>query len=218
MKKKAVITQNYELETIDIDTIKFDETNPNKLTTKQMEGLAKSMQTYGYLTPVIIDQNNVVADGEHRAIAYKQLGYDKIPVFRLNLETDVDRRMLRQVMNKLHGEHDKQLDSNELTLIFQNQKLTDLANLLGQEEFQLQQAITRFHPEIQFAKEEDFDLDKTLEKIVPTTKSGDIWQLGNHRLICGDCTDRKIIDRLTESKDIDLLLTDPPYGINIVST
>src|SRR5215510_16311120 len=106
------------LTNVDINSLIFDETNPNKLNQKQMEGLRQSMLKYGYLTPVIIDQNNVIADGEHRALVYKQMGYNQIPVFRLNLETDTDKRMLRQVMNKLHGEYDKQMDSDELVYIF----------------------------------------------------------------------------------------------------
>jgi DNA modification methylase len=206
--------RNHELTTVDISTIVFDETNPNKLNAKQMEGLRQSMLEYGYLTPVIIDQNNVVADGEHRALVYKQLGYTQIPVIKLNLATDTKRKMLRQVMNKLHGEHDQQLDSNELLEIFQANKLTDLSTLIGQQQSDLEKAISKFHPEIQFYQKEDFDFNKTLEEIVPSTKLGDLYQLGEHRLICADCSDKRSISKLLEDAKVDLVFTDPPYNVD----
>ena len=77
---------NHELTIVDISTIQFDENNPNKLTDKQMEGLRQSMLRYGYLTPIIIDQNNLIVDGEHRLLVYKQLGYEKIPAYQLTLK------------------------------------------------------------------------------------------------------------------------------------
>lgn len=210
--------KNHELTTIDISLIKFDETNPNKLSAKQMEGLRQSMLTYGYLTPVIIDQNNVVADGEHRLLVYKQLGYTQIPVFKVDLQTDTDRKILRQVMNKLHGEHDKQLDSNELLQVFQENKLSALSALIAQQQSDLEYAISRYHPEITFFNEGNFDLAKELEEIVPTTALGDLYHLGNHRLICGDCTDSRIIDRLLLEEKIAQLNTDPPYGVRLGDT
>lgn len=206
--------KNHELTTIDISLIKFDESNPNKLTDKQMDGLRQSMLTYGYLTPVIIDQNNVVADGEHRLLVYKQLGYNNIPVFKVDLQTDTDRKILRQVMNKLHGEHDKQLDSNELLQVFQENKLAALSALIAQQQSDLEYAITKYHPEITFFHEGNFDLAKELEEIVPTTQLGDLYKLGDkHRLICGDCTDKRILDRLLLGDKIAQLNTDPPYGV-----
>ena len=179
-----------------------------------MTALRKSMETYGYLTPVIIDQDNNIADGEHRVLVYKQLGRTQIPVFKINLSTDTDRRILRQVMNKLHGEHERQLDSNELLQIFQDNKLTDLATLIGQQQTDLQYAISRYHPEIWFAKEENFDLQKSLDTIVPTAQLGDMWQLGKHRLICADCSDNRALSRLLEDSPIHQLNCDPPYGVD----
>lgn len=210
--------KNHELTTVDISTIQFDETNPNKLTQKQMDGLRQSMLKYGYLTPVIIDQNGVVADGEHRALVYKQLGYDRIPVYRVNLETDADRKILRQVMNKLHGEHDKQLDSNELLQIFNENKLTNLATLIAQQQSDLEHAITRYHPEVSFFHEGNFDLAKELEEIVPTVQLGELYQLDRHRLICADSTDGRSLTKLLETESdlkitVNQLNTDPPYGV-----
>jgi ParB-like chromosome segregation protein Spo0J len=102
------------------------------MTNEQMIGLRKSMQRFGYLTPVVIDINtNKIADGEHRALIYKELGIEEIPAIRMPLETDADRRQLRQVMNKLHGIHDKTKDANELVALFESQKLDELSEMLA---------------------------------------------------------------------------------------
>lgn len=182
-----------------------------------MAALRQSMLTYGYLTPVIIDQNNKIADGEHRALIYKEMGYPTIPAYRLTLESDNDRLMIRQIMNKLHGEHERQLDSNELATIFQRNSndLAQLSQLIAQRKEDLEHLITAYHPDIWFTRpEEAFDHAKALEEIVPTTELGDCYQLGDHRLICADASDRRSIDRLLQGQKIDLVFTDPPYNID----
>src|SRR5215831_1887097 len=213
MKQTLKTSQNpslnkHELIDVPIDDIKLDPTNPNQMTQKQMQGLKQSMERWGYLTPVIIDQNNQICDGEHRYLVYKQLGYDVIPAFKLNLENDSERLLIRQVMNKLHGEHDRQLDSNELATIFQHNKLEQLSSLIAQQQTDLQCLISKYHPDIWFHKQEDFDPDKALEEIVPTTQLGDIYELGNHKLYCGD--NSAFLPELG-SDSIDLTITSPPY-------
>lgn len=208
-------TKEYELIRVNISDLIFDKENPNQMTQKQMAALRKSMQTWGYLTPVIIDQNNKIADGEHRALVYKELGMETIPAFQINLETDSDRLMIRQVMNKLRGEHDRQLDSNELATIFQrnNNDLATLSQLIDQRKEDLEHLITAYHPDIWFTRpEQDFDHAKAIEEIVPTTQLGDLYQLGEHRLICADSTDQRSITKLLDGKTADICFTSPPYN------
>lgn len=206
---------------VKINDLKFDKSNPNQLTREQMAGLRESMQKFGYLTPIIIDQDMNIADGEHRALIYKEFSIDEIPAYQLNLHDDTERRILRQVMNKLHGEHDKQLDADELALIFQNNKLDELTTLIAAQKEDLQRLVLRYHPALDFVTPENQDdvdrlIDEELKRNVPDTKLGDIYQLGRHRLICADCSDKRSIDRLLEGLKAELLLTDPPYGISIV--
>ena len=130
---------------MDISTLHFDETNPNHLTDQQMTALRKSMEKYGYLAPVIIDQDNNIADGEHRVLVYKQLGRTQIPVYRLNLTNDTDRRILRQVMNKLHGEHELTKDTQEIIKIIEGGQLAVLSELLAQQEKSFQYMVDQFN-------------------------------------------------------------------------
>ena len=108
------------LQEIAVDSLVFDPDNPNKMTQQEMQGLKESMQRFGYLTPIIIDQNNKIADGEHRALIYKQMGFSTIPGYQVILNNDLDRRLLRQIMNKLKGRHDPLMDIAELELLIQN--------------------------------------------------------------------------------------------------
>jgi len=162
--------------------------------------------------PIVVNESYQIGDGEHRALIYKELGIKEIPAYIVpRINDDIERRLLRQTMNKLRGEHEIKLDADEIALIFQSDKLDNLAELIATERESLENILTK-HKGIQFQHEDGFDVDKALEDLVPETKLGDIWQLGQHRIICGDCTDKRSIDRLLEDKQPDIILTDPPYS------
>ena len=207
---------------IKIADLIFDPSNPNVMTDKQMHGLRASMQKFGYLTPVVVDMKNKIADGEHRAIIYKEMGYSEIPAIRMKLETEAERRTLRQVLNKLHGTHDKEKDSDELLHIFESQKLDELALMIAQPKDQLLQVLQQYHPEYDFLQPEEslFNEEDIIDAGPPTTQLGDVYEFDHrHRLICADSTDSKsIIKKLLTVGDHshvepDLVFTDPPYNI-----
>lgn len=162
-----------EVERANIDDLLLDDSNPNVMTDQQMVGLVKSMEKYGYLTPVIIDQNNKVVDGEHRIIAYKEMGLKQIPIIRVNLKSEVERKQLRQIMNKLHGEHDKAKDSDELYEIMKASELGDLAGFLGKPEDEFMDLIKLFHgddPLNDLPKDQkEFEVDMTEENSLKLT-------------------------------------------------
>lgn len=142
-----VSAKSHDLIKVKISDVKFDDQNPNQMTREQMAGLRQSMNRWGYLTPIIIDQNNLIADGEHRLLVYKELGYEEIPAYRLTLETDSERRMIRQVMNKLHGDHESKLDAQELESLRKLDLLPQLAELIAHDENILKRLIADFHPD-----------------------------------------------------------------------
>jgi len=124
---------------IRLKDLKFDKTNPNVMTEEQKEGLRKSMERFGYTQPVIIDQNNKIADGEHRAKIYADSDpKGEIPAIRIKFDNDNERRVLRQAMNKLRGSHDLVKDYAELQVIQKyNQEL--LLDMLGVGERDIQE-------------------------------------------------------------------------------
>jgi hypothetical protein len=113
----------------DIRLLKSDQNNPNRMSLKQHEEVWKSLQKYGWTYPIIVNKEGVYCDGEQRADVCKQHGEFWAPVLRL-LVSDVDRRMLRQILNKLKGKHNKELDSAEYIRILQQGEKDDLKALL----------------------------------------------------------------------------------------
>lgn len=212
--------KQFELVDVDVDAIELDPTNPNIMTAEQMSAMRKSMQQYGYLAPVILDRNNKICDGEHRVLVYRELGLKTIPAYVVDLDSDTDRKQLRQVMNKLHGTHDQAKDADELVEIMQasqDKTLRELSELIAQPQEELMRTVLQHHPTLDYLAPENEDqvdklIDDELRRIAPDAKLGEVYQLGNHRLLCSDATDEKMISRLFDGKQPDIILTDPPYS------
>ena len=114
-----VSVTEYPLTDIEIKKIKFDPANPNVMTDQELEQMRESMKEFGFLEPVIVDQNYVIADGEHRVKIYKEFGRKTIQAYQVTCKNDAQRRFIRQIKNKLHGEHDLEKDVKELELLMQ---------------------------------------------------------------------------------------------------
>src|ERR1044072_7257791 len=106
---------------VKVEQITTDPNNPNEMTDDEMNRLRKSMDHYGFLFPIIIDQNNVVVDGEHRFLIFKEKGLKEIPCVQMNFQNDAQRRALRQATNKIHGNHNLQKDIEELEIILKDE-------------------------------------------------------------------------------------------------
>ncbi len=113
----------------DIRLLTADQNNPNRTTLKQQEQIWRSLEKYGWAYPIITNKDGVYADGEQRAEVCKQHGEFFAPVLRLPV-SDIDRRMLRQILNKLKGKHNKELDNAEYIRILQAGEKDDLKALL----------------------------------------------------------------------------------------
>jgi hypothetical protein len=124
------VPPEYEAMLEDLRELKSDGQNPNKMTDKQKESTWHSLQTFGWVYPIVSNKDGVFADGEQRVdvcIANEEF-YG--PVLRLKVE-DTDRRLLRQVLNKLKGTHDKLLDAEEFKRIRDANRAADLKALLN---------------------------------------------------------------------------------------
>lgn len=102
----------------DLRFLKSDENNPNRTTVKQQEQIWSSLQKYGWTYPIVTNKDGIYADGEQRAYVCLDHGEFFAPVLRLPV-SDVDRRLLRQILNKLKGKHNKELDAAEYVRIMQ---------------------------------------------------------------------------------------------------
>jgi len=113
----------------DLRLLKSDECNPNQMTIKQKEQVWLSLQKYGWTYPIITNRDGVYADGEQRASVCISHSEFYAPVLRLPV-SDIDRRMLRQILNKLKGKHNKELDYAEYTRIIEAGEKDGLQALL----------------------------------------------------------------------------------------
>ena len=160
---------------IKIEDLKFDGDNPNVVSEKQMKAMEESIKKYGYLVPIIINKNNIVADGEHRVEIYKRLGMKEIPAYKINV-SDIDRRILRQVLNKLRGEHNESLDIKEFEIIKNNDRLDILKLLLADDADKygrIAELLKKKDELFEIPKETEFDENIPVENRCP--KCGYVW-------------------------------------------
>jgi hypothetical protein len=151
---------------------------------------------------VLIDASYNVIAGHGRILAAKKLQMDEVPCLFVEGLTDAQRKAYILADNRLSelGEWDMELVMGELA------ELDDLGFDIELTGFEMPEEL----PEV---IEDDFDESAIPDE--PRTKMGDIWQLGDHRLICGDSTDVSVIDRLMDGVKADMVFTDPPYGMNL---
>lgn len=176
--------------------------NAKKHDETQVKNVMQSIKEFGFAQPLVVDKNNVLIIGHCRLVAAKRLKLKTVPVVRLDDLSEEEAQKLRLLDNKLNeSDWDIELLSEQVPEI-------DFSG------FEIDWDL----PEIEEKKEVNVIEDEVPDvPEEPKAKIGDLYQLGEHRLICGDSTDKKVIDRLMGKDKATLLLTDPPYGINVVS-
>lgn len=183
-----------------IDEIIPYENNPRK-NEGAVEIVMKSIQEFGFKVPIVIDKDNIIVTGHTRLKAAQKLGLLTVPVIIATDLTEEKIKAFRLADNKTAEYAEWDLEKLE-------QELKELKAL----DFD----ITLFDFNLQEEAAEDFfDAAEAYDAIsVPTTQAGDVWQLGRHRLLCGDSTRKADMDRLIKDAKIDLVITDPPYNVN----
>ena len=191
-----------KIEYIAVDDLKPYEKNNKKHEDFDIGEIAKSISKYDMIDPVgIWGKDNTIVEGHGRVLACKQLGIDKVPCIRLDHLTDEQRREYAIVHNK----------SQELALYDFDNLADELANL-DLSDFDFEFGIdTDAEEETEIVEDEAPEVDEENE---PITKLGDIWQLGKHRLMCGDSTSIDDVEKLMGGQLADMLLTDPPYNVD----
>ena len=180
-----------------IDVLKPYDKNPRK-NKEAVKYVAESIKEFGFKQPIVIDKNNVIVCGHTRLLAAKQLGLKEVPCILADDLTEEQINAYRLVDNKTNefAEWDNELLKEELF------KLPSLnMKLFGFEEEQKEE---------QIAEEDNYEEPEQLEPIV---KKGQVWQLGAHRLMCGDSTDKETVFKLMDGAKADMVFTDPPYGM-----
>ena len=205
----------FETKKIKVADIKLDGDNPNSMDNQMQKRLNGSFEAFGNTQDIVIDSKTMIlADGEHRLKEYINKGITEIPAKLVPFESDAHRRAYRQAANKIHGEHDPLKDAEEFARMM-NEVDNELINTItGMKYTEVEEHIRQLKG---IEDDEQFDEETALEAIKdPVTKKGDVIMLGNHRLMCGDSNKTEDVAILTQEDTVDLLFTDPPYGIDIV--
>mgnify|MGYP001035536442 CR=1 FL=1 len=192
-----------KIKDISISCIHEYDNNPRN-NEKAVDAVAESINQFGFKVPIVIDKDCVIVAGHTRVKAAKQIGMTSVPCVIADDLTEEQLKAYRLADNKtaelaewdfekLHEEL-KALNAFDMD-IFGFDTLPDIMNEMNDST--------------------EISIDDILDKEETKTKRGDIWLLGQHRLICGDCTDKDIIAQLMDGAKADLLLTDPPYNVAI---
>ena len=196
-----------KIETADINTIKPYENNPRKLKDSAIEKVAMSLKEYGFRQPIVVDKDRIIVVGHTRYRASKKLGFKEVPITIADNLTPEQINAYRIADNRTAEE--SEWDSELLKMEIKDLEAKDFKlDLLGFNEDQLNDMLFE---EKQGLTDED-EVPETPEQA--TTKLGDIYKLGNHRLMCGDSTIITDVDKLLDGVKPDMVFTDPPYNID----
>lgn len=179
----------------------------------EYEKLAASIERHGYIDPIVINEDGTIIGGHQRRTVMMDLGYTEAEVIIVSLPDKNDEIAANIALNQITGEFEKdalmglliQLEGAGYDTMAAGFNSHDLSELFIEADL------------TQEANEDNYDVEKAIqeaEEQEPVTKYGDIWQLGEHRLMCGDASDFSDIGVLMAGSVADLIITDPPYNVD----
>ncbi len=188
---------------VNIDRLKPYKNNARTHSEEQVNKIVRSIEEFGFINPVLIDGDYGIIAGHGRVMAAKKMGMTEVPCLFVEDLTEAQKRAYIIADNKLALEAgwDEQLLHIELAEL---QEMDFDITLTGFELEDLED------DEPQEAVEDDYEVTLPEE---PRAKIGDIWQLGRHRLMCGDSTDKETVEILMDGAKADMVFTDPPYAL-----
>ena len=193
---------------IEIGLLKGYSNNTRTHSEEQIQQIAGSIREFGFTNPVLIDGNQRIIAGHGRLAAARVLGLDSIPCISLDHLNDTQVRALVIADNQIamNAGWDEGLLATELDRLQGDGFDLDL---LGFEADDLEELLQSALPEVEGLTDED-DVPEAPEE--PVTVEGDIWVLGDHRVMCGDSTSIDAVEKLMDGEKADMVFTDPPYG------
>jgi len=199
--------QEMIIEKIDPAKLVGADYNPREIEPHQLEALKRSIDRWGFVEPVIVNKRTgLIVGGHQRTKAAIELAVEEVPVTYVDLDDDAEKA-LNIALNKIAGDWDEQKLSDLLADLEKGgQDLEDL----GFESGEIDELLKDLEGE---SAQLEGDLDEIPEAPAePITQPGDLWQLGEHRLLCGDSTKAEDVARLMGGAKVDLCFTSPPYG------
>ncbi|HLF78549.1 MAG TPA: DNA methyltransferase [Dehalococcoidia bacterium] len=203
------------VEQVPIEELRPDPANPRRISSEQLESLTRSLQTYGFVQPVLARrEDKMVIGGHQRLLAARRLGYKEVPVTYLDITLE-QARVLNLGLNKISGDWDNELLAR---LLKDLQPFEDLdLSLTGFGEDELKKLLKSLDLRDKRDRPESFDLDAALEaaRAAPRAQHGEIWTLGDHRVLVGDSCDAAAVGKLLDGNKAQVAFTDPPYNVGL---
>lgn len=184
------------------------EDNPRKISKKDFERLKTQIQKHGVYKPIIVDQQGIIVGGNMRYQALQALGVETVWVSVVQINSEAERLEIALSDNDRAGEYDEEKLAEMVSLYDIDQELytIDTGKMLT-----IKDLSNKFGPD----PKEDDPPPPTPE--APISQPGEIYQLGRHRLMCGDATSDEAVQQLVGEHKVDLFFTDPPYNVNYTS-
>lgn len=179
----------------------------------QVAQIAGSIAEFGFVNPVLVGSDNIIIAGHGRVMAAKKLGLQTVPTIKLDHLTENQRRALVIADNKIA--ENAGWDEELLRLELQNLADEDFdLDLLGFDDVELDDLLASLDDD------EAAALDENIPEVQenPVSRTGDIWIMGEHRLLCGDSTSEADMKKLMAGELADMVFTDPPYNVNYGDT
>ena len=207
------MTTTTEFQLVDIDKLVPYANNARTHNKEQILKLRSSLREFGFVDPVVIDKNYTILAGHGRIMAAKEEGIKEVPCVFVDHMTEAQKKAYILTANRtaLDAGWDEELLAVEM------EELQNLGFDLGLTGFDEKEIADLFAIDSDEAKEDNFDVDAELEKPCKS-KTGDIWHLGKHTVICGDSTLPETYTALLGDTKVNLVCTDPPYLVNLEST
>ena len=203
-----------EIKELSLKELKPAAYNPRKKLKKgdkEYEKIKQSLLKFGYVDPIIVNEDLTVIGGHQRLTVLKDLDYETAKCVIVNLPKE-DEKALNIALNKITGQWDEALLAD---LLLDLQESDFSLELTGFEPPEIDDILSNVHDKE--LSEDEFDVEEELKK--PTvSRHGDIWQLGKHRVICGDSTKAETYKQLLDDRKANLVVTDPPYNVDVKET
>ena len=185
--------------------------NPRTHSDQQVAQVAASIQEFGFNNPILIDEHNSIIAGHGRLAAAQKLNMNTVPTILLEGLSEAQRKAYVIADNKLteNGGWDYDLLAVEI------ERLKELDIDIDLTGFDPAELDTILEPEVIEGLTDEDEVPDVPDN--PITKRGDVWVLGNHRLMCGDSTSIDDVDKLMAGQKADMVFTDPPYGVSYQS-
>lgn len=206
-------SKNLNIKYIDVEQLEVYANNARIHSKQQIKQIARSIKAFGFINPVLVDADNRLVAGHGRLLAAKSIGLKTIPCIRIDHLSEDEKRAYILADNKLAENAGWDPDLLKVELSYLSQVDVDIdVELTG---FAMPEIDIIMGTAQQSNEETPAPSLAPLEEAV--SQLGDLWQLGPHRLICGDCRDPHILDNLMSGEQANLVCTDPPYNVSITT-